>query len=439
MALKPEIENLLKTVGDTISKNTKEILETVISKTIEINLTETKEFEFGDFQENYSDSVVMISFNIAKDPDGKTMLFIEKNLASRLASWMMMEDEEKEFADENIDSIQEMVNQVTGFLRTSLPDIVGGPVEFENINTEVADLSEDLFNLENLITAAFEFEVADVDKWKIYSAITESTIAQYTGEGEETAAETTEETEEAADAAEGEEVEEGAEAAEEPEISGEAETEEGAEAVEAEETAEIAEEEAAPEEGAEAAEAVEEGTEAAEAIEEGAEETVPEEGAEEVGEELPEEGEMAELGAEEGIEEAGEAGEGEVPGFDLGDFMGEGEGEEEGMDEGEFPAEAVATAVAAGEEPPSEKLHMLLDLTMPISIELGRTKMLIKDILELGHGSVIEFDKFAGEPVDLLINDKKVAEGEIVVIDEHFGIKITSLVHPHERIKSLGG
>ncbi len=86
----------------------------------------------------------------------------------------------------------------------------------------------------------------------------------------------------------------------------------------------------------------------------------------------------------------------------------------------------------------TEKIGLLMDLSLPITIELGRTRMLIKDILELGHGSVIEFDKLAGEPVDLLINDKKVAEGEVVVIDEHFGIRLTNLIKPSERIKYLG-
>lgn len=85
-----------------------------------------------------------------------------------------------------------------------------------------------------------------------------------------------------------------------------------------------------------------------------------------------------------------------------------------------------------------EKVELLLDLSLPVSIELGRTKMLIKDILELGHGSVIEFDKLAGEPVDLLIYDKKVAEGEVVVIDEHFGIRLTNIIKQAERIKTLG-
>jgi flagellar motor switch protein FliN/FliY len=84
------------------------------------------------------------------------------------------------------------------------------------------------------------------------------------------------------------------------------------------------------------------------------------------------------------------------------------------------------------------KMDMLMDLTLQVSIELGRTVMLIKDILDLQRGSVVEFEKLASEPVDILINGKKMAEGEVVVIEKHFGIRITSLVDASERIKSLG-
>jgi flagellar motor switch protein FliN/FliY len=83
------------------------------------------------------------------------------------------------------------------------------------------------------------------------------------------------------------------------------------------------------------------------------------------------------------------------------------------------------------------KIDMLLDLSLPISIELGKTSMMIKDILELERGSIIEFDKMASEPVDILINGKKMAEGEVVVIDKHFGIRISSLTEPSDRIRSL--
>lgn len=83
------------------------------------------------------------------------------------------------------------------------------------------------------------------------------------------------------------------------------------------------------------------------------------------------------------------------------------------------------------------KLELLYDLQLPVSIELGKTNMLIRNILKLGRGSVIEFDKLVSEPVDVLINGKKVAEGEVVVIDKHFGIRITTLVDPSDRLRSL--
>jgi flagellar motor switch protein FliN/FliY len=84
-----------------------------------------------------------------------------------------------------------------------------------------------------------------------------------------------------------------------------------------------------------------------------------------------------------------------------------------------------------------DKLSFLKDLQMNIYIELGRTQMQIKDILELERGYVIELDKLASEPVDVYVNNKKIAEGEVVVIDKHFGIRITSLVDPAQRIKDI--
>ena len=82
-------------------------------------------------------------------------------------------------------------------------------------------------------------------------------------------------------------------------------------------------------------------------------------------------------------------------------------------------------------------LNMLMDVSLPISIELGRTTMAIEDILNLGPGSVVELDKLAGEPVDLLVNNKLMAKGEVVVIDENFGVRITTMVSKSERIRSL--
>lgn len=84
------------------------------------------------------------------------------------------------------------------------------------------------------------------------------------------------------------------------------------------------------------------------------------------------------------------------------------------------------------------KLDFLQDLQLNVFIELGRTKMQIKDILELERGYVIELDKMASEPVDIYVNNKKIAEGEVVVIDKHFGIRITNLTQtPDNRLKGL--
>lgn len=91
---------------------------------------------------------------------------------------------------------------------------------------------------------------------------------------------------------------------------------------------------------------------------------------------------------------------------------------------------------AGGNDP--RNIELLMDVDLPIAIELGRTKMSISDILSLGPGSVVELNKLAGEPVDLLVNQKVVARGEVVVIDENFGVRITQLLTPEERLRTLG-
>ena len=106
------------------------------------------------------------------------------------------------------------------------------------------------------------------------------------------------------------------------------------------------------------------------------------------------------------------------------------------INQADLPSFDKSSAPPASHAMPTN-IDMLLDISLPITIELGRTSMLIRDILELGHGSIVELNKLAGEPVDILVNDKVIARGEVVVIDENFGVRITSLVGMEERIKSL--
>ncbi|KGP92866.1 flagellar motor switch protein FliN [Pontibacillus chungwhensis BH030062] len=82
-------------------------------------------------------------------------------------------------------------------------------------------------------------------------------------------------------------------------------------------------------------------------------------------------------------------------------------------------------------------LDMLMDIPLKVTVELGRTKRTIKDILELSSGSIVELDKLAGEPVDILVNDKPIAQGEVVVIDENFGVRVTEILSQQERLRKL--
>jgi flagellar motor switch protein FliN/FliY len=103
--------------------------------------------------------------------------------------------------------------------------------------------------------------------------------------------------------------------------------------------------------------------------------------------------------------------------------------------------------VDGGEETPQEKetgqegqydIDLILDIPLDVSVELGRVKMLVNDLLQLGQGSIIELNKAVGEPLEIYINNKLIARGEVVVMDEQFGIRVTDIISPHERIKSLG-
>jgi flagellar motor switch protein FliN/FliY len=83
-------------------------------------------------------------------------------------------------------------------------------------------------------------------------------------------------------------------------------------------------------------------------------------------------------------------------------------------------------------------LDFIMDIPLKVSVELGRTKLLINELLQLGQGSVIELSKLAGEPLEVLVNDKLIARGEAVVVNEKFGVRITDIMTPMERIEKLG-
>ncbi|MBI5491395.1 MAG: flagellar motor switch protein FliN [Deltaproteobacteria bacterium] len=86
---------------------------------------------------------------------------------------------------------------------------------------------------------------------------------------------------------------------------------------------------------------------------------------------------------------------------------------------------------------PVANLEMILDIPVTVSVEIGRTKMVVKDLLQLGQGTVVELEKLAGEPMEILVNGRLIARGEAVVVNEKFGIKLTDIVSPSERLSKL--
>jgi flagellar motor switch protein FliN len=112
---------------------------------------------------------------------------------------------------------------------------------------------------------------------------------------------------------------------------------------------------------------------------------------------------------------------------DIGDIDATGEDDDDLGDDEAGPA-------TSGE---TKSLDLILDIPLTVAVELGRSKMLISDLLQLGQGSVIELTKLVGEPLEVLVNQKLVARGEVVVVNEKFGVRLTDIVSPMERVQSL--
>lgn len=93
------------------------------------------------------------------------------------------------------------------------------------------------------------------------------------------------------------------------------------------------------------------------------------------------------------------------------------------------------TTTAAGG---SQNLDFLLDIPLVVTVELGRTSMIINKMLQLAQGSVVELDKAAGEPVDIFVNNKLLGKGEVIVVNERFGVRITEIISQADRIKNMG-
>ena len=112
--------------------------------------------------------------------------------------------------------------------------------------------------------------------------------------------------------------------------------------------------------------------------------------------------------------------------------------EDDDMDSTSPETEKPSSASSGSTESTGRGLEFLYDVPLQISVEVGRSKILLKDLLKMGEGYVIELDKLAGEPLDLYVNSRLIAKGEAVMVGEKFGIRLTDVVNASERIEQLG-
>ncbi len=120
------------------------------------------------------------------------------------------------------------------------------------------------------------------------------------------------------------------------------------------------------------------------------------------------------------------------------DFESLEELEDIGGEEGDLDEiDEMSSGEKGGEKVDTKSLDLILDIPLTVAVELGRSKILINDLLQLGQGSVIELTKLVGEPLEVLVNNKLVARGEVVVVNEKFGVRLTDIVTPMERVQFL--
>lgn len=116
---------------------------------------------------------------------------------------------------------------------------------------------------------------------------------------------------------------------------------------------------------------------------------------------------------------------------------------EQGLEDVAQAAGEVAAAASAATGAPKRQfgrnLEFILDVALQVTVEVGRARMTIQDLLQLGQGSVVELEKLAGESLDIYINGKAVARGEAVIVNEKFGVRLTDIISPEDRIEGLEG
>lgn len=333
----------------------------------------------GEFAPDHEYPLLKVILGTTTDCAYEHFFLMDKSLAGLISSWMVGGEAPEEIGDEHLDAVKEVGAQILGQLQAAFE---GKEYAFTAGDVQLAEVpsQEELGLPEEGLAATCRFTHGKKKKQKhLITHVVKGEPVPEEIEGTAAEEEAVEEEAAAPEAAVGEEV------------------------------ADLAVDEGTTE-------GVDEGVEVADLT---ADEDITKEEAEGVSGDLPQE-EEADVGGA----------------ADIAALFGE-EGDEGGVVE-VSPAEFDEFVETRPSVAKGRKIDLLLDVELDVAVELGRKMMYVEEILRLGKGSIVELDKLAGEPVDVLVNGKKLAEGEVVVVEDHFGIRLTHLVEPKERIKSLG-
>jgi len=332
----------------------------------------------GEFTLKHEYPLLKVTLGSTTDVTYAHSFLMDKSVAGLIFSWMVGGEEPEEVGEEHLDAVKEVAAQILGQLQAAFE---GEKFSFSAGDVQLVEVpsQEDLGLPEEGLVATYRFSRGKKKREYLNTHVLTGDLIP-------------------------------AEAVEESGIE-EAVEESGIEEAVEESGAEEAVEESGAEEAADLAEDLAEDL--------AGDEDITKEVAETVTGDLPVEGEE-DLGIT----------------ADMTALFG-GEGDEGGVVE-VSPAELDELAEPLPRDGKGRKINLLLDVELDVTVELGRKIMVVEDILRLGKGAVIELNKLAGEPVDVLVNGKKLAEGEVVVVEDHFGVRLTHLLEPSERIKSLG-
>ncbi|MCK4967395.1 hypothetical protein KAS50_10195, partial [bacterium] len=180
MALTDEVKVYLESITQSVSKETADILSTVIGKDVVISVNTIKELDVNEVISTYPADILAVNFTISdKEEDTITVIF-EKEIAVKISSWMMMESEEGvEFSEEHLDSIKETANQILGHLSSVLSEDLGRRLDFFSIRAEAVQLDPNFFTVPEPLSVEYSLNLGDGEEKKILQVLSSMTVENF--------------------------------------------------------------------------------------------------------------------------------------------------------------------------------------------------------------------------------------------------------------------